>query len=59
MWTNSMPANLERELPMLSKKEIEALFGSITDVLAYPRGHPIREGVIAGAFIPYMNYVKF
>ena len=40
--------NLARELPQLSQKERDALFGSITDVLAYPRGSEIREGVIAG-----------
>lgn len=47
MWTATMPGNLAKALPDLSKEERMALFGSITDVLDYPRGHPIREGVIA------------
>ena len=44
-----MPGNLQKELPQLSEEERKALFGSITDVLSYPRGDPIREGVIAGS----------
>ena len=48
MWSATMPGNLEKELPQLSENERKALFGSITDVLKYPRGDPIREGVIAG-----------
>ncbi|KAL5504446.1 hypothetical protein ACEPAH_8522 [Sanghuangporus vaninii] len=47
MWRSTMPRNLEKELPQLSEAERKALFGSITDVLRYPRGDPIREGVIA------------
>lgn len=48
IWSGSMPRNLEKALPQLGDSERQALFGSITDVLKYPRGHPIREGVIAG-----------
>ncbi|KAH8118651.1 drug:h+ antiporter [Phellopilus nigrolimitatus] len=47
IWTNMMPGRLAAALPGLSADERAALFGSITDVLAYPRGDPIREGVIS------------
>ncbi|KAI5118116.1 hypothetical protein M0805_003470 [Coniferiporia weirii] len=47
IWTNTMPGNLAKNLPQLSADERTALFGSITDVLKYPRGNAIREGVIA------------
>lgn len=50
IWSGTMPSNLARELPQISKEERDALFGSITDVLAYPRGSEIREGVINGAY---------
>lgn len=49
MWTNTMPGKLKEALPELSEDERMALFGSIKDVLKYPRGDPIREGVIIGA----------
>lgn len=45
-----MPDNLAKNLPQLSAEQREELFGSITDVLTYPRGDPVREGVIAGMF---------
>ncbi|KAJ3526530.1 hypothetical protein NM688_g8249 [Phlebia brevispora] len=41
-----MPGKLAKHLPQLSEADREALFGSITDVTKYPRGNPIREGVI-------------
>ena len=47
IWTNVMPSKLARHLPQLSAAARAALFGSITDVTTYPRGDPIREGVIA------------
>ena len=43
-----MPDNLAKNLPQLSAEQRAELFGSITDVLTYPRGDPIREGVITG-----------
>lgn len=43
-----MPGKLAKHLPQLSAADREALFGSITDVTKYPRGNPIREGVIGG-----------
>ena len=48
IWTGTMPDNLSKHLTgLLSQDQINALFGSLTDVLKYPRGDPIREGVIA------------
>ncbi|KAH8109673.1 drug:h+ antiporter [Phellopilus nigrolimitatus] len=47
IWTSTMPEKLAAALPQLSADERAALFGSITDVLQYPRGSPIREGVIS------------
>ncbi|THH07782.1 hypothetical protein EW145_g3143 [Phellinidium pouzarii] len=47
IWTGTMPGNLERNLPQLTAEQRATLFGSITDVLKYPRGDAIREGVIA------------
>lgn len=47
IWTNTMPGNLARHLAgLLPQEEIDALFGSLTGVLKYPRGDPVREGVI-------------
>ena len=45
-----MPKNLAKNLPQLSDADRQKLFGSITDAVAYPRGDPIREGVISGTF---------
>ena len=50
IWSGMMPGNLRKALPELSEQERKALFGSIMDVLKYPRDHPIREGVIAGSW---------
>ncbi|KAG6816467.1 hypothetical protein H0H87_005827 [Tephrocybe sp. NHM501043] len=47
IWSNLMPTKLATHLPFLTQEEREALFGSITAALAYDRGTPIREGVIA------------
>ncbi|KAK7689671.1 hypothetical protein QCA50_007466 [Cerrena zonata] len=47
IWTNTMPGKLDKYLSFLPKEQRDALFGSITDVVAYPRGDPIREGVIS------------
>ncbi|EIW80434.1 drug:h+ antiporter [Coniophora puteana RWD-64-598 SS2] len=46
IWSNTIPANLEKYLPNLSDAERERLYASITSVMKYPRGNPIREGVI-------------
>ncbi|KAG6885294.1 hypothetical protein C0993_003578 [Termitomyces sp. T159_Od127] len=47
IWSNLMPDKLAQHLPFVSEEDRAALFGSITTVLAYDRGTPIREGVIA------------
>ncbi|KAG6830481.1 hypothetical protein H0H92_000488 [Tricholoma furcatifolium] len=47
IWSNLMPGRLVAHLPGVSQDEIDALFASITTVLDYDRGTPIREGVIA------------
>ncbi|EKM58957.1 uncharacterized protein PHACADRAFT_25102 [Phanerochaete carnosa HHB-10118-sp] len=49
VWTNTMPKQLAKHLPQLSDAQRAELFGSITSVTEYPRGNPIREGVI-GAY---------
>lgn len=46
VWTNTMPKNLAKYLPQLSAEERAKLYGSLTTVTQYPRGDPIREGVI-------------
>ena len=43
-----MPANLREFLPDLPEEERMRLYGDIMRVLSYPRGHPVREGVILG-----------
>lgn len=48
IWTNLMPGNLAKALPNVSEELRAELFSSITDVLEYPRGDEIREGVING-----------
>lgn len=50
IWSGHMPDNLAKNLPQLSAEQRAQLFGSITDVLEYPRGDPVREGVIEGNF---------
>jgi hypothetical protein len=46
-----MPANLEKYLPWLSDEQRAELYGSITLAASYPRGDPVRDGVIDGAFV--------
>lgn len=50
IWTNLMPDKLAQHLPFMSDEERAKIYGSITAVVAYPRGHPIREGVINGEY---------
>ncbi|KAG1727559.1 major facilitator superfamily domain-containing protein [Suillus paluster] len=47
IWSNTMPANLEKYLPWLSDEQRAELYGSITLAAGYPRGDPVREGVIS------------
>lgn len=46
IWTNTMPKQLEIHLPGVNATTRETLFGSITTIVTYPPGDPIREGVI-------------
>lgn len=43
-----MPRRLAFHLPFLTDEQRAELFGSIYAAAAYPRGNPIREGVIGG-----------
>lgn len=43
-----MPGKLAHYLPDVAQADRDALYASITSVVAYPRGDPIREGVISG-----------
>ena len=45
-----MPGKLAYYLPQLTDEERTTLFGSLYAVAVYPRGNPIREGVILGQF---------
>jgi hypothetical protein len=47
-----MPTELAKNLPFLDEATRAQLFGSIASAAAYPRGDPIREGVIIGMFYP-------
>lgn len=47
IWSNTMPANLEKYLPWLTDEKRAELFGSITLAASYPLGDPVREGVIS------------
>ncbi|KAK0442475.1 drug:h+ antiporter [Desarmillaria tabescens] len=47
IWTGIMPDKLAKYLPFVSAEERAALYASITTVTTYPRGNPIREGVIS------------
>lgn len=46
IWTTQMPNELEKHLPFLNETVRTQLFGSIAAAATYPRGHPVREGVI-------------
>ena len=46
-----MPAKLEQYLPFVDAETRAQLFGSLYVVAAEPRGSPLREGVILGAWI--------
>ena len=48
IWTSEMLAKLAVYLPDSDQAARDELFGSITDVMAFPFGDPTREGVIAG-----------
>lgn len=52
-----MPGKLAYYLPELSEEDRTTLFGSLYAVAAYPRGNPIREGVILGAFLDEISVI--
>lgn len=51
-----MPKKLDKYLSFIPQEQRDTLFGSITDVVAYPRGDPIREGVISGTYPPCLLF---
>ncbi|KXN85124.1 Siderophore iron transporter 3 [Leucoagaricus sp. SymC.cos] len=46
LWTNLMPGKLAKCLSFLPADQQAELFSSITAAIQYPRGNPVREGVI-------------
>lgn len=46
-----MPGRLAIHLPFVPEEDRLQLFGSITAVIAFPRGDPIREGAINGKLV--------
>ncbi|KAG0701988.1 major facilitator superfamily domain-containing protein [Suillus ampliporus] len=46
IWSNTMPGNLAKYLPWMTDEQRAELYGSIDLVQSYPRGDPVREGVI-------------
>jgi MFS family permease len=46
IWTNTLPEQLEQNLPASIKNQSEAIFGSLTDQLSYPQGSPGRNAII-------------
>lgn len=43
-----MPGKLAYYLPFVPEADRQELYGSLWAVATYPRGNPIREGVILG-----------
>lgn len=58
VWTVMMPTKLAKYLPEMSSDQIAELYGSITQVMMYPDGDPIREGVSNGTFLSTLRIVK-
>ena len=48
-----MPDKLEQYLPFVDAETRAQLFGSLYVVAAEPRGSPLREGVIMGAWCSF------
>jgi hypothetical protein len=46
IWTNTLPAQLEQDLPPSIQDQALTIFGSLTTQLSYPRGSPERDGII-------------
>ena len=47
-----MPVKLAQHLPDVPQETRDQLFGSITSIMTLPFDDPVRQGVIAGTFIP-------
>lgn len=47
IWTNTLPAELQKRLPEAAKANYLTIFGSLPTQLAYPWGSPEREAIIA------------
>ena len=56
IWTSEMPVKLTEHLPDVDQATRDSLFGSITDVMAFPFGDPTRDGVIAGTSRPALFF---
>ena len=56
IWTSEMPVKLAEHLPGVDQATRDSLFGSITDVMAFPFGDPTRDGVIAGTSRPALFF---
>lgn len=46
IWTNTFPGALEKYLPEAAKANATAIYGDLELQLEYPRGDPVRDGVI-------------
>lgn len=46
MWTMYMPRELAAHVPTTNQTLLHELYGSITDIAAYPMDDPIRQGAI-------------
>lgn len=58
-----MPGKLALHLPFVPEADRKLLFGSIVAAAQYPRGHPVREGVIQGlsratSRVQYLTYLR-
>ena len=48
-----MPRKLEKYLPGMPAEERGELFGSIMQVMMYPFGDPVRDGIILGTSLSF------
>ena len=53
-----MPTKLAKYLPEMSSDQIAELYGSITQVMMYPTGDPVREGVSNGTSVSTFHIVN-
>ncbi|KAI9315575.1 major facilitator superfamily domain-containing protein [Dichotomocladium elegans] len=55
VWTNQMPTQLAAHVPTTNATLLAELYGSITNIAAYPAGDPVREGVIQAYSVVMRN----